>query len=46
MLYVVIEELIPKSHGYDSDVKEPHTDVGTVSVLSGFLLMTILDNLF
>lgn len=46
MLYVVIEELIPQSHGYDSEVKEPHTDVGTVSVLSGFLLMTILDNLF
>ena len=43
MLYVVVEELIPQSHSrYDND-EEPHSDVGTVSVLIGFLLMMFLD---
>lgn len=37
MLYVVVEELIPQSHEFE------HSDKATVSVLSGFILMMILD---
>ncbi|MGN0901905.1 MAG: ZIP family metal transporter, partial [Succinivibrio sp.] len=37
MIYVVVEELIPESHSLG------HSDKATVSVLSGFLLMMMLD---
>ena len=37
MMYVVVEELIPQSHGMNND------DKGTLSVLAGFLLMMFLD---
>ncbi|MBO5566207.1 MAG: ZIP family metal transporter [Succinivibrio sp.] len=40
MLYVVIEELIPEAH------LAGHSDIGTISVLSGFTLMMILDTAF
>ena len=39
MLYVVIEELIPESH----NMGNKESDLATVSVLSGFLLMMVLD---
>jgi ZIP family zinc transporter len=37
MIYVVVEELIPAAHLGE------HSNVGTLSVLSGFLIMMILD---
>ncbi|NME84337.1 ZIP family metal transporter [Clostridium sp. SM-530-WT-3G] len=37
MIYVVVEELIPEAH------TESHTDVGTMGVMIGFLIMMILD---
>jgi len=37
MIYVVVEELIPESQEGD------HSDVGTVGVAVGFVLMMILD---
>lgn len=37
MLYVVVEELIPEAHLGE------HSNVGTLGVLSGFLIMMILD---
>jgi ZIP family zinc transporter len=37
MIYVVVEELIPEAHLGE------HSNVGTLSVLGGFLLMMILD---
>ncbi|MBO6258422.1 MAG: ZIP family metal transporter [Succinivibrio sp.] len=37
MLYVVVEELIPEVH------QDGHSDLGTLSVLSGFILMMFLD---
>ena len=37
MIYVVVEELIPDAHEGD------HSDVGTIAVALGFLLMMILD---
>lgn len=37
MLYVVVEELIPQSHEFE------HSDKATISVLSGFILMMVLD---
>ena len=39
MLYVVIEELIPESH----NMGNKESDLATVAVLSGFLLMMVLD---
>lgn len=41
MLYVVIEELIPESH----NMGNKESDLATISVLSGFLLMMILETL-
>ena len=43
MMYVVIEELIPQSHGSYNDNEEENSDIGTLSVLFGFLLMMFLD---
>ena len=40
MLYVVIEELIPRSHNMDNN----GSDLSSISVLTGFLLMMILDS--
>lgn len=37
MIYVVVEELIPEAHLGD------HSNVGTLGVMSGFLIMMILD---
>ena len=37
MLYVVVEELIPAAH------LNSHSDTGTLAVMTGFLLMMILD---
>ncbi|MDR1005936.1 MAG: ZIP family metal transporter [Bacteroidales bacterium] len=37
MLYVVVEELIPEAHLGE------HSNIGTISVMAGFLLMMILD---
>lgn len=37
MIFVVVEELIPEAH------TESHTDVGTMGVMIGFLIMMILD---
>ena len=37
MLYVVVEELIPEAHLGE------HSNVGTISVMFGFLLMMVLD---
>ncbi|KAA6303715.1 MAG: Zinc transporter ZupT [Candidatus Ordinivivax streblomastigis] len=37
MLYVVVEELIPEAHLGE------HSNIGTLSVMAGFLLMMILD---
>lgn len=37
MIYVVVEELIPESQA------EPHSNIGTVGVAAGFVLMMILD---
>ena len=37
MMYVIVEELIPQAHDLEN------SDKGTLSVLSGFLLMMILD---
>jgi ZIP family zinc transporter len=37
MLYVVVEELIPEAH------LSEHSNIGTISVMVGFLLMMILD---
>ena len=37
MLYVVVEELIPEAHLGE------HSDIGTIFVMLGFLLMMILD---
>lgn len=37
MLYVVVEELIPEAHLGE------HSDVGTMGVMAGFLIMMILD---
>ena len=37
MFYVVIEELIPAAH------LNSHSDNGTTAVLTGFLLMMVLD---
>lgn len=37
MMYVVIEELIPEAnHGY-------HSNIGTIVVMVGFVIMMILD---
>lgn len=40
MVYVVVEELIPEAQ------KEPHSDISTISILSGFALMMFLDVIF
>lgn len=40
MMYVVFEELIPRTHSDDEPGK---IDMGTLAVLSGFLLMTVLE---
>ena len=37
MIYVVVEELIPEAHLGE------HSNVGTLGVMSGFLVMMILD---
>lgn len=37
MLYVVVEELIPEAHLGE------HSNVGTLGVMAGFLIMMILD---
>ncbi len=37
MLYVVVEELIPEAHLGE------HSNIGTIGVLSGFLVMMVLD---
>ena len=37
MMYVVVEELIPESHLGD------HSNIGTLGVMAGFLVMMILD---
>jgi len=38
MIYVVIEELIP-----ESQLREQHSDLATLSTLLGFALMMLLD---
>lgn len=38
MLYVVVEELIPESQA------EPHTNIATIGVAIGFVLMMVLDS--
>lgn len=40
MVYVVVEELIPEAQ------KEPHSDLSTISILSGFTIMMFLDVIF
>ena len=37
MMYVVVEELIPEAHLGE------HSNIGTIGVIAGFLLMMILD---
>lgn len=37
MMYVVVEELIPAAH------LDSHSDIGTLSVMAGFVLMMLLD---
>ncbi len=37
MIYVVVDELIPESHSGE------HTNVGTIGVTVGFVLMMVLD---
>lgn len=37
MIYVVVEELIPEAHLGE------HSNVGTMGVMAGFLIMMILD---
>jgi ZIP family zinc transporter len=37
MLYVVVEELIPEAHLGE------HSNIGTLAVMAGFVLMMILD---
>ena len=37
MMYVVVEELIPEAHLGE------HSNVGTLGVMGGFLLMMVLD---
>ena len=37
MLYVVVEELIPEAHLGE------HSNIGTMGVMAGFLIMMILD---
>jgi len=37
MMYVVVEELIPEAHLGE------HSNVGTLGVMSGFLIMMILE---
>lgn len=37
MIYVVVEELIPESHGGE------HSNIGTIGVALGFIIMMILD---
>ena len=37
MMYVVVEELIPEAHLGE------HSNIGTMGVMSGFLIMMILD---
>lgn len=37
MIYVIVEELIPESHNGE------HSNVGTIGVALGFILMMILD---
>lgn len=37
MIYVVVEELIPESQ------EEPHSNIATIGVALGFVLMMILD---
>lgn len=37
MIYVVVEELIPESHSGE------HSNIGTVGVALGFIIMMILD---
>ena len=37
MMYVVVEELIPEAHLGE------HSNVGTLSVMAGFLIMMVLD---
>ena len=37
MMYVVVEELIPEAHLGE------HSNIGTLSVMSGFVLMMLLD---
>ena len=37
MLYVVVEELIPEAHLGE------HSNVGTLGVMGGFVIMMILD---
>jgi ZIP family zinc transporter len=37
MLYVVVEELIPEA------TRGEHSNIGTIGVLSGFLVMMVLD---
>lgn len=40
MVYVVVEELIPEAQ------KEPHSDFSTISIISGFTIMMLLDVIF
>ena len=37
MMYVVVEELIPAAHLTE------HSDLGTLSVMAGFVVMMLLD---
>lgn len=37
MMYVVVEELIPAAH------LNEHSDLGTLSVMAGFVVMMLLD---
>jgi len=37
MMYVVVEELIPEAHLGE------HSNIGTMGVMAGFLIMMILD---
>ena len=37
MIYVVVEELIPEAHLGE------HSDLGTLGVMAGFLVMMVLD---
>ena len=38
MLYVVVEELIP-----EANFSPPHSDLGTLAAMAGFLVMMVLD---